>query len=78
MLIRVMIYWHDIIQENQRPFALGLAVALHNAIKGPSSLTSDELFTGIKHPSHLSGFRTFDCPIFVFDPSLQWGNKIPC
>jgi hypothetical protein len=77
MLIHSMISWPDIIHENLWPYAIRLAVALHNATPGPSGLSPEELFTGIKHPSRLSDFHPFGCPIFVLDPSLQQGNKIP-
>jgi hypothetical protein len=77
MLIHGMISWPDIIHENLWPYAIRLAVAIHNATPGPSGLSPEEIFTGIKHPSRLSDFYPFGCPIFVLDPSLQQGNKVP-
>jgi hypothetical protein len=77
MLIHSMICWPDIIQENLWPYAIRSAVAIHNATPGPSGLSPEEIFTGIKHPTHLSVFHPFGCPIFVLDPSLQQGKKIP-
>jgi hypothetical protein len=48
MLIHAMIQWPDIINETLWPFALRLAVELHNKTPGPSDLTPEEIFTGIK------------------------------
>jgi hypothetical protein len=77
MLIHGMISWPDIIHENLWPYAIRLAVAIHNATPGPSDLSPEEIFTGIKHTSRLSDFHPFGCPIFILDPSLQQGNKVP-
>jgi hypothetical protein len=76
-LIHAMVSWPDIVHENLWPFALRLAVAIYNATPGPSSLSPDEIFSGTKHPSRLSDFHTFGCPIFVLDPDLQQGHKLP-
>jgi len=77
MIIHAMIHWPDIIHENLWPFALRHAVAIHNATPGISNLSLEEIFIGTKHPSRLPDFHTFGCPIFVLDPNLQQGNKIP-
>jgi hypothetical protein len=78
MLIHAMISWPDIIQEQLWPFALCLAVDIHNSTPGPSRLTPEEIFSGIKGCNRLSDFHPFGCPVFVLDPSLQQGHKIPC
>jgi hypothetical protein len=77
MLIHTRISWPDIIQDQLWPFALRLAVDLQNCTPGPSGLTPDEVFTGIKGRNPLSDFHPFGCPVFVLDPSLQQGHKIP-
>jgi hypothetical protein len=77
MLIHAMISWPGIIQEQLWPFALCLAVDIHNSTPGPSSLTPEEI-SGIKGCNWLSDFHPFGCPVFVLDPSLHQGHKIPC
>jgi len=72
-----MIQWPDIITETLWPFALRLAVELHNKTPGPSDLTPEEIFTGMKQKNKFFDFHPFGCPIFVLDPSLQQGHKIP-
>ena len=45
---------------------------------GPSGLSPEEIFTQQKaRPGRLLDFHTFGCPVFVLDPSLQQGHKIP-
>jgi hypothetical protein len=63
MIIHAMINWPDIIHENLWPFALRHAVAIHNATPGTSTLSPEDFFSGTKHPSRLSDFHTFGCPI---------------
>ncbi len=77
MLIHAMISWPDIIQEHLWPYALRLAVDLHNCTPTLSGLSPEEIFTGIKGRNRLLDFHPFGCPIFVLDPSLQQGHKIP-
>jgi hypothetical protein len=77
MLIHAMISWPDIITEQLWPYALRLAVHLHNNTPGSSGLTPEEIFTGTKHKLRFSDFHPLGCPIFVLDPSLQQGHKTP-
>jgi hypothetical protein len=78
MLIHAMISWPDIISEQLWPFALQLAMDLHNHTPGSSGLSPLEIFSGAKSPSTtIRDFHPFGCPIFVLDPSLQQGHKIP-
>ncbi len=77
MLIHAMMHWPELITETLWPYALRLAVDLHNHTPGVSGLTPEEIFTGIKHRNRLADFHSFGCPIFVLDPTLQQGHKIP-
>jgi len=54
-----------------------LAADVHNSTPTLSGLTPEEIFTGVKGRNRLQDFHTFGCPIFVLDPSLQQGHKIP-
>jgi len=45
---------------------------------GPSGLSPEEIFTHQKtRPDRLLVFHTFGCRVFMLDPSLQQGHKIP-
>jgi len=78
MLIHAKLSWPDIISENLLPFALQLTVELHNNTPGLSGLSPLKNFSGVKsHMNRLLDFHPFGCPVFVLDPSLQPGHKIP-
>jgi hypothetical protein len=77
MLVHVMIHWPEIIKESFWPYAIQLAVDIHNSTPTPSGLTPMELFSGVKGHNNLQHFHTFGCPIFVLEPSLHQNHKIP-
>jgi len=77
MLIHAMIHWPEIIMETLWPYALRLAVDIHNSTPNQSGMTPEEIFTGSKFGNKLQDFHSFGCPIFVLDPTLQQGQKIP-
>jgi hypothetical protein len=77
MLIHAVLCWPDIITESLWPFALKLSVDLHNATPNTAGFTPEEIFTGTKSTSRLHTFHPFGCPIFVLEPSLCQGHKIP-
>jgi hypothetical protein len=61
------------------PLAMSYAVWVHNRLprKG-KGLSPDELFSGLKCPrSELARCHVFGCPVYVLDPALQDGKKIP-
>jgi hypothetical protein len=69
--------WPDVSTVALWPYALKLAVDLHNAMPGPSDLSPAEIFAGTKDKNRLAAFRTFGPPIFVLEACLQAGHKIP-
>jgi hypothetical protein len=77
MLIHAMISWLDIIQEQLWPYALHLTVDLHSCTLGPSGLSPEEIFAGLKSHTCLLDFHPFSCPVFVLGPTLQQGHKFP-
>ena len=78
MLAHATILWPEIISDELWPFALKLAVDVHNATPGDSGLSPMEIFTGQKSSQcRLRDFHPFGCPVFVLEASLQNGHKIP-
>jgi len=77
MLIHAMHQWPDNKTVDLWPYALKLAADLHNITPGQSGLSSAELFVGVKDKNRLKEFHTFGCPVFVLEPRLQQGHKIP-
>jgi len=75
MLIHAMLHWPDIITESLWPFAVQLAVDLHNATPGTSGLSPLEIFSGTKGNHHCSNFHPFGCPAFVLDIKYHVGSQ---
>jgi hypothetical protein len=77
MLIHAMLCWPDIITEDLWPFAVQLAVDLHNMTPTSTGLSPMEVFTGAKKSFDPSSCHTFGCPIYVLEPTLRQNHKIP-
>jgi hypothetical protein len=52
-------------------------VDIHNATPNAAGLTPEAIFSNSKNTPRLHTFHPFGCPIFVFEPSLRQGHKIP-
>jgi hypothetical protein len=78
MLLHAMEHWPEVVGLDLWPFALKLAVDIHNATPGPSALSPEEIFSRQKScTDRLLDFHTFGCPVYVLDLHLQQGSKIP-
>ena len=80
MLLHAIIMWPDQANLALWPFALEHAVYLWNNLPTQSSLLAPiEFFSGTKFPSyaHLCRAHVWGCPVYVLDPKLQDGHKIP-
>ena len=62
------------------PLVMSHAVHLHNHTLHPSDgLCPIEIWTKSKNNyTHLTNAHTWGCPVYVLDPALQDGQKIPC
>jgi hypothetical protein len=78
MLLHAMQRWPEAVTIDLWPFALKLAVDIHNATPGPSGLSPEEIFSRQKsRQDRLHDYHTFGCPLFVLEPRLQQGQRIP-
>jgi hypothetical protein len=78
MLLHAIEKWPGAITLELWPFALKMAVDIHNATPGKSGLSPEEIFTKQKaRQDRLVDFHPFGCPVFVLDPKLQQGHKLP-
>jgi hypothetical protein len=77
MLLHAVEKWLEAITMDMWPFALKMVVDIHNATPGKSG-SPKEIFTRQKaRQDRLVDFHTFGCPVFVLDPTLQQGHKLP-
>jgi hypothetical protein len=80
MLLHSVIMWPDQADLSLWPFALQHAVYLWNNLPNDTTnLAPLEIFTGIRFSNytHLRRLHVWGCPVYVLDPKLQDGKKIP-
>ncbi len=80
MLLHAVIHWPDQTEVHLWPFAMEYAVYLWNHLPQKQSLYAPiELFSGSKFGSydHLLRTHVWGCPVYVLDPRLQDGKKLP-
>lgn len=80
MMMHQLIHWPEEFDPALWPFAMEHAVYIWNNMpKQRSGLTPAELFSGMKSPQNdaMTRARVWGCPVFVLDPKLQDGKKIP-
>ena len=82
MMIHFVLHWPTVAntQEHLWPFAVDYAGFMHNCLPMDQSDWSPfKLFTQTKFPHyhHLQRAHIFGCPVYVLDPRLQNGHKIP-
>ena len=80
MLLHSTLMWPDQANLELWPYAMNQAVYIYNRTpKSDSGLAPVELFSRTKFSSydHLQRLHVFGCPVFVLDPKLQDGKRIP-
>ena len=78
MLLHSSAHWKDGIDSSLWPMAVTYAAHIYNNTPNAQNLCSADLFTGSTVPRHrLRDLHTWGCPVYVLDPTLQAGQKIP-
>jgi hypothetical protein len=80
MLLHAVIHWPDRADLTLWPFAMEYAVFVWNNLPQKHSLMAPiELYSSSKFPSyeHLNRTHVWGCPVYVLDPKLQDGHKLP-
>ena len=80
MLLHSVIMWPDQADLSLWPFAFDHAVYLWNNLPNrETKLAPVELFSGTRFSTynHLQRAHVWGCPVYVLDPKLQDGKKIP-
>jgi len=80
MMMHQLVHWPAEFDPSLWPFALEHAVHIWNNMpKETGGLTPNELFAGIKLPQNdaILRSRVWGCPVYVLDPKLQDGKKLP-
>ena len=62
-----------------RPMAVDYACYVYNHLLKSNGVAPADLFLGSMVPRHkLKDLHVFGCPVYVLDPKLQSGKKLPC
>jgi hypothetical protein len=80
MLLHAVLHWPDQADLSLWPFALEYAMYLWNNMPNNESILAPlELFASSKFDSynHLHHAHVWGCPVYVLDPKLQDGKKLP-
>ena len=79
-MMHQLLHWPSCFQDDLWPFALDHAVNVWNHLpQSRSGLSPIELFTRTKWPHHdlISHAKVWGCPVYVLDPTLQDGKRLP-
>jgi hypothetical protein len=80
MMLHSIIHWPAEARPDLWPMALDQAIYLWNNMpKQGTRMAPTELFPGTKFPNynHLQRAHVWGCPVYVLDPMLQDGKKLP-
>ena len=78
ILLHASTHWKQGIQASLWPMAVDYAVYLHNHLPNEQGIAPIELFSGESTPkNHLKDLHVWGCPVYVLDPKLQAGKKLP-
>ena len=78
MLLHSAAHWKNGVDSSLWPMAVTHAVYVYNNTPNAQNLCPADLFTGSTVPRHrLRDLHTWGCPVYVLDPSLQAGKKLP-
>jgi hypothetical protein len=78
MFLHASCTWKDGIDALLCPMEVKYAVYLFNHLPNAQQLCPADMFTGSKIPRHcIFSIIVWGCPVYVLDPKLQAGRKIP-
>ena len=79
MMIHAAIHWPDMADATQWPMAVSHAVFLYNHMPSlETGLAPIDIFTKTRwEQRHFQDLHVWGCPVYVLDPALSNGKKIP-
>jgi hypothetical protein len=78
LMLHASSHWKDGIDASLWPMAVQYATYLYNHLPNAQGLCPADLFTGSTIPRHrLKDIHVWGCPVYVLDPQLQAGQKLP-
>jgi hypothetical protein len=78
MLLHSAAHWKGGVDASIWPMAVSYAAYIYNNTPNAQNLCPADLYTGSMIPRHrLRDLHTWGCPVYVLDPTLQQGKKLP-
>ena len=78
LILHASAHWKNGIDSSLWPMAVTYATHLYNHLPNAQGLCPADVFTGSTVPRHrLKDLHVWGCPIYVLDPHLQGGQKLP-
>ena len=78
LILHASAHWKNGIDSSLWPMAVTYATHLYNHLPNAQGLCPADVFTGSTVPRHrLKDLHVWGCPIYVLDPHLQAGQKLP-
>jgi len=78
LLLHASTKWKDGIDSSLWPMAVDYATFIYNNLPNSDGISPNDLFTGSTSPVHrLKDMHVWVYPVYVLDPTLQQGNKLP-
>jgi hypothetical protein len=77
-ILHAAAHWPNGIDSSLWPMAVSQAVHIYNHTPNEHGICPADIFHGSLVPRHrILDFHTWGCPVFVLDPQLQSGQKLP-
>jgi hypothetical protein len=77
MILHASMHWKDGIDTSLWPMAVNHAIHIYNNTPN-KGVTPADTFTGSTVPRHrLLDLHVWGCPVYVLDPQMQQGRKLP-
>jgi len=78
MMLHTSAHWKHGIDATMWPMTVQYATYVYNILPRANKVSPCDLFFGSTIPRHkLQNLHVWGCPVYVLNPSLQSGNKIP-
>ena len=78
MLLHASAHWKHGIDSSMWPMAVQYATYTYNILPRLNGISPNDIFFGTRVPRYkLRNLHVWGCPVYVLNPSLQAGKKIP-
>jgi hypothetical protein len=78
MILHACLHWENVIDSSLWPMAVKYVSHVYNQMPKLNGVCPADFFSGSTVPRHrLLDLHVWGCPVYVLDPKLQQGQKLP-